>query len=70
MSQLNLLTAGELAQQLKCSVPAIRLWTRRGMPSHRFGRLVRYEPDSVLAWFALRSRPANARNAAPPSPAQ
>lgn len=48
------MTVSDLADELKTSVPAIRLWTRQGMPHRRFGRLVRYELDAVLDWFAER----------------
>ena len=51
----SFLTEKELAQHLKCSVPAIRVWRReKGMPTLHFGRLVRFELPTVLAWFADR----------------
>jgi phage terminase Nu1 subunit (DNA packaging protein) len=49
-----LLTEKELSAFLKCSVPALRVWRRDGLPSVRLGRLVRYQLDDVLAWFADR----------------
>lgn len=48
---LEILTEKELAGRLKCSVPAIRLWKRQGMPVRKIGRLNRYELSRVLAWF-------------------
>jgi len=54
----GLLTEGELAAHLKCSRPAIRVWRRQGMPARRFGRLVRFELDKVLAWFEAREQAA------------
>ncbi len=46
------LTEREVAAQLRCSIPAIRAWRRKGLPAHRFGRLVRFRLCEVLAWFA------------------
>ena len=45
------ITERELAAVLQCSLPAIRAWRRKGLPAHRFGRLVRFKLDEVLAWF-------------------
>jgi phage terminase Nu1 subunit (DNA packaging protein) len=53
---VELLTAKELARHLKCSRPAITVWQRQGMPVRRLGRLVRYELDKVLEWFAQRAQ--------------
>ncbi|MGE0821734.1 MAG: excisionase family DNA-binding protein [Candidatus Binatia bacterium] len=50
----NLLTAVELKDTLKVSLPAIRKWTREGMPCLRFGRLVRFDLEAVLAWMKER----------------
>ena len=51
MEKVVFLNERELAVVLKCSRPAIRSWRKRGLPHRRFGRLVRYELDSVLRWF-------------------
>ena len=48
---VEILTEKELAGRLKCSVPAIRVWKRQGMPVRKIGRLNRYELSRVLAWF-------------------
>ena len=52
--QPEFLTDRQLAAQLKCSRPAIRVWRRQGLPTRRFGKLVRFELDKVLAWFEQR----------------
>jgi excisionase family DNA binding protein len=49
-------TEKELAELLRCSRPAIRLWRKQGLPSRRFGRLVRFDRRAVLAWFESRER--------------
>ncbi len=43
MHHLELLTEKELAARLKCSVAALRLWRKRGLPCRQLG----------LAWSAL-----------------
>lgn len=50
------LTRRELAELLGCSIPAIAVWRRQGMPARHFGRLVRYELEPVLAWFDHRAQ--------------
>jgi phage terminase Nu1 subunit (DNA packaging protein) len=52
----DLLTRRELAAQLKCSVAAIRVWQKQGLPVHRLGRLCRYRLNEVLDWFARKKR--------------
>ena len=48
----EILTARELKDKLKVSLPAIRKWTRSGMPCRRLGgRLVRFELPAVIAWL-------------------
>jgi excisionase family DNA binding protein len=52
--QQELLTARELAERLKVSVAAVRVWTRQGMPCIRLrGRLVRFD---VTAWEWIQQR--------------
>ena len=46
------LTIHDLRKELQVSAPAIRLWTKQGLPHKRFGRLVRFQLDEVLRWFA------------------
>ena len=53
--RITLLTAKELALQLQCSVPAIRVWSRQGMPRRKLGRLARYELEPVLRWHERRA---------------
>jgi excisionase family DNA binding protein len=52
----EILTDRELASRLKCSRPAIRVWRRQGLPAIRFGRLVRFDFDKVMAWFEERNK--------------
>jgi excisionase family DNA binding protein len=58
---MEFLTEKELAQALRCSVPAVRRWRYDGMPVKRFGRLVRFELQAVLAWFEQRDAQRRAR---------
>lgn len=52
MDTTLLLTAEEIGERIRLSLPTVRLWTRtRGMPHLRLGRLVRYRADDVLAWL-------------------
>jgi excisionase family DNA binding protein len=51
MRKLDLLTAEELAQELRVTPSAVRSWTRQGLPARHFGRCVRFELREVLAWF-------------------
>jgi len=51
-----ILTERELSEVLKCSVAALRVWRRtKGLPCLKFGRLIRYELPTVLAWFESQS---------------
>ena len=55
MNAEEIFTADEIAKKLKVSKPAVRRWTREGMPCRRFGeRLVRFELSTVLAWLESR----------------
>lgn len=45
------LTAEELAQVFKIKKPTVRLWTRKGMPHLRCGRLVRFDARKVQEWL-------------------
>ena len=55
-----MLTAEELAEELKVGVAAIRAWQRRGVPYIPVGRLRRYDLSAVLNWLQEREniRPA------------
>jgi len=50
------LTEKELAGVLRCSVPAVRLWRKQGLPALHFGRLLRFRLPEVLAWFESQHR--------------
>lgn len=54
MDSQTFLDERQLASTIGCSVPAIRHWRRGGLPYYRFGRLVRFRLDDVLAWFKER----------------
>jgi excisionase family DNA binding protein len=58
---IEFLTEKELAKALRCSVPAVRRWRYDGMPVKRFGRLVRFELPTVLAWFEQRDAQRRAK---------
>jgi excisionase family DNA binding protein len=45
------LTADELAKVFKIKKPTVRLWTRKGMPHLRCGRLVRFDAQAVIEWL-------------------
>ena len=49
-----LLTAKELAEALRVSVPAVRAWTRQGIPYVPCGRLRRFVLAEVLTWLRER----------------
>ncbi len=49
-------TADEVAAVYKVKKPTIRLWTRQGMPHLKCGRLVRFDPEQVRAWFEARQQ--------------
>ena len=65
MDQSEFLTERQLAAKLQCSVPAIRVWRREGMPARRFGRLVRFELEPVLRFFAERQAAGQRKTARP-----
>lgn len=49
--QNQLVTAHELAEQLRVSLSTVRAWSRLpDFPCHRLGRLVRFVVAEVLAW--------------------
>lgn len=54
-------TAKTLADFLKVSVPAIRKWTRFGLPHIRCGRVVRYNREAVLAYLQERQAEKSAK---------
>jgi len=55
---VEFLTEKELQRVLKCSLPGIRQWRREGMPCRRFGKLIRFELEKVLAWFEQKQQAA------------
>jgi phage terminase Nu1 subunit (DNA packaging protein) len=56
MAEQTFLTEKELAAVLRCSVPAVRIWRKQGLPALHFGRLLRYRLADVLAWFESQHR--------------
>jgi excisionase family DNA binding protein len=57
MDQDELMTARELADRLRCSVAAIRRWTRQGMPGVRMGRRPRrYRAAECERFLAERGK--------------
>jgi phage terminase Nu1 subunit (DNA packaging protein) len=49
-----MLTAEELARELKVKVAAIRKWQRAGIPFVPVGRLRRYHLNDAIAWLQER----------------
>jgi len=76
--RIQLVDAPRLAAALCIKVPTVRTWlqTSDDIPVIRIGRLVRFDPDAVLAWLreggpgraaklrAVRSRRVGARGSA------
>ena len=50
----RLLTINEVAVALGVSPKTVRRLMRRGLPSVRFGRLVRFEQRDLLRWVEAR----------------
>jgi excisionase family DNA binding protein len=50
----QLLTIDEVAVALGVSTRTVRRLMRRGLPSVRFGRLVRFEQRDLLRWVEAR----------------
>lgn len=50
----TLLTLPEVAEVLHVSPKTVRRLMRRGLPSVRFGRLVRFEQRDLLRWVEAR----------------
>jgi len=50
----QLLTVEQVAAQLGVSPKTVRRLMRRGLPSIRFGRLVRFEQRDLLRWVEAR----------------
>ena len=61
MEEPEILTAEDVAKRLKVSVPAVRAWTKAGLPFIPIGgRLVRFQYDVVLRWLAERRQQSKA----------
>lgn len=50
----NLLTVKELCEILKVSRQTLQNWRKEGMPSEKFGKLVRFNKDEVYQWLKQR----------------
>ena len=50
----QLLTLQEVAEYLKVSTRTVRRLLRRGLPSVRFGRLVRFSVQDLTRWIEAR----------------
>jgi len=50
----DLLTARELARELKVSLATVRAWQRQGIPFTPIGRLRRYLKQEALSWLKER----------------
>jgi excisionase family DNA binding protein len=53
MAKDRLMTAGEVAEYLCCSVSTVRRFAARGtMPHYRLGNLVRFRRSDVESWLS------------------
>jgi excisionase family DNA binding protein len=50
----QLLTTDQVAAYLNASPQTVRRLMRRGLPSVRFGRLVRFREQDVVRWVEAR----------------
>jgi len=61
--------AGEtaVAQMLSVKAKTLQAWRSRGggPPFLKIGRLVKYDPESVMAWIRSRERTSTSPRAAP-----
>ncbi len=57
-SMNSLLTQKELAKLLRCSEQTIRLWRKKGLPSLKVIRLVRFDSEQVLEWMRSQNNKA------------
>ena len=54
MAKEQMMTAGEVADYLQCSVTTVRRFASRGkMPHYRLGKLVRFRRSEIEHWLAL-----------------
>jgi len=72
MAKEHLMTMGEVAEYLQCSVSTVRRWVARGrVPHYRMGRMIRFRRGEVDAWLAaFREGPADAARPLLPNPDQ
>ena len=59
---MDLKTAPEIAAVFRVKVPTVRIWTRRGMPHLRCGRLYRYDPLEVFQWLKERQQTLSSKD--------
>ena len=54
MAKERLMTAGEVASYLRCSLSTVRRMVRRDMvPHYRLGKLLRFRRSEIDAWLAF-----------------
>lgn len=51
---MNYVTVKDLCERLQVTRQSIYDWRKQGMPSHKFGRLVRFDYDQVIKWLSER----------------
>ena len=54
MAKEQMMTAGEVAAYLRCSISTVRRYASRGeIPHYRLGKLVRFRRSEIENWLAL-----------------
>ena len=46
-----MITVKEVMRQYKISRPTVQVWMKKGLPYHKIGRLVRFDPVEVEGWI-------------------
>ena len=73
MAKERMMTLGEVAAYLRCSISTVRRYASRGeIPHYRLGKLVRFRRSEIESWLALSHEgkvPSTAKGI-PPNPDQ
>ena len=73
MAKEQMMTAGEVAAYLRCSISTVRRFVRRGeIPHYRLGTLVRFRKGEIDRWLTLyhEGEVASEIKVEPPDPGQ
>jgi excisionase family DNA binding protein len=52
----NFITTKELAEKLSVAEITIYKWREKGLPSHKFGRSVRFIYEDVVNWLSSQNK--------------